>query len=98
MLISGQHTQQSPGRGARPPSPVMVSRVQEKEELAGLNDRLAAYIDRMRFLENENRHLTTQIESHEETITREVTNIKVWYKTIIINVLKVIQFHFVHFI
>ena len=75
IFISGQRTQ-SPGR-VRPPSPVMVSRVQEKDELAGLNDRLAAYIDRMRFLENENRQLSTQIQSHEETVTREVTNIKV---------------------
>ena len=76
VFALGQKTQRSPSR-ARPPSPVMVSRVQEKEELAGLNDRLASYIDRMRFLENENKQLSTQIESHEETITREVTNIKV---------------------
>ena len=36
----------------------MVSRVQEKNELASLNDRLAAYIERVRQLETENARLT----------------------------------------
>lgn len=58
----------------------MVSRVQEKQELAGLNDRLAAYIDRVRFLEGENAQLSTQVRATEETIQREVTNIKALYE------------------
>ena len=58
----------------------MISRMEEKLTLASLNDRLAAYIDRVRTLENENRHLTTQIRSKEETVHREVTNIKALYE------------------
>lgn len=69
----------SPGR-MRPPSPTMISRIQEKQELAGLNDRLAQYIDRVRFLENENQQLSTQVRSVEETISRERTNIKALYE------------------
>ena len=68
----------SPGR-SRPPSPTVISRKQEKFELAGLNDRLAAYIDRVRYLENENHGLRLKIVGHEETVTREVTNIKALY-------------------
>ncbi len=71
-------TMQSPGR--RPPSPTMISRVQEKQQLAGLNDRLAVYIDRVRQLESENRQLTTRVQTQEETVTREVTNIKALYE------------------
>lgn len=46
----------------RPPSPIMSSRVQEKQDLANLNDRLAAYIDRVRKLESENSRLTKQVQ------------------------------------
>mgnify|MGYP003573967281 CR=1 FL=1 len=69
----------TPGR--RPPSPTVISRKQEKVELAGLNDRLAAYIDRVRYLENENAGLRVKITSHEETVTREVSNIKGLFET-----------------
>ncbi len=58
----------------------MISRVQEKQQLAGLNDRLAVYIDRVRQLESENRQLTTRVQTQEETVTREVTNIKALYE------------------
>ena len=71
----------SPGRRARSPSPARISRLQEKEELQGLNDRLAAYIDRVRFLENENNRLQVAVRSTEETVTREVSSIKNLYET-----------------
>jgi len=58
----------------------MISRVQEKNELAGLNDRLAAYIDRVRQLESENSRLTRMVQSQEETVTKEVTGIKGLYE------------------
>jgi chromosome segregation ATPase len=58
----------------------MISRVQEKNELASLNDRLAAYIDRVRQLESENSRLTRIVQSQEETVTREVSGIKVLYE------------------
>ena len=69
----------SPGR-VRPPSPTMISRREEKHQLAGLNDRLAAYIDKQRQLENENARLTKITETTEETHHREVTNIKGMYE------------------
>lgn len=70
----------SPGRRARSPSPARISRMQEKEELQGLNDRLAAYIDKVRHLENENSRLMVAVKSTEETVTREVTSIKSLYE------------------
>ena len=42
-----------------------------------LNDRFANYIDRVRSLESENQRLTVQIQSTEDTTTREISNLKV---------------------
>lgn len=50
--------------------------MQEKDALQNLNDRLAAYIDRARQLENENSGLRREIQSTQEVVTREVTSIK----------------------
>lgn len=44
-----------------------------------MNDRLAVYIDRARNLEQENGRLMMQMQTSEETVTREVTNIKQMY-------------------
>ncbi|XP_013771688.1 lamin Dm0-like [Limulus polyphemus] len=67
-------------RPSSPLSPTKLSRMQEKVELQNLNDRLAAYIDRVRNLENENNRLTRQVQTTQETITKEVTNIKTLYE------------------
>ncbi|CAG9854436.1 unnamed protein product [Phyllotreta striolata] len=66
-------------RPASPLSPTRHSRLQEKAELQGLNDRLAGYIDKVRFLEAENNKLSREIQTTQETVTREVTNIKSMY-------------------
>jgi chromosome segregation ATPase len=58
----------------------MISRVQEKNELAGLNDRLASYIDKVRQLEFENSRLSRIVHSQEDTVTKEVTGIKGLYE------------------
>ncbi|XP_005189553.1 lamin-C isoform X1 [Musca domestica] len=63
-----------------PTSPTRTSRLQEKEELQHLNDRLACYIDRMRHLENENNRLTQELQLAQDTVTREVSNIKALYE------------------
>jgi lamin B len=67
-------------RPSSPLSPTRHSRIVEKNELQNLNDRLAAYIDRVRHLENENARLTTEITCYRDTTTREVTNIKGMYE------------------
>lgn len=63
-----------------PTSPTRTSRLQEKEELQHLNDRLACYIDRMRNLENENNRLTQELQLAQDTVSREVSNIKALYE------------------
>ncbi|KAL1501756.1 hypothetical protein ABEB36_007025 [Hypothenemus hampei] len=69
-------TQQRP---ASPLSPTRHSRLQEKADLQNLNDRLACYIEKVRYLEAENNRLTREIQSTQETVTREVSNIKSMY-------------------
>lgn len=64
-----------------PLSPTRLSRLQEKEELRELNDRLAHYIDRVRALELENDRLLLKISEKEEVTTREVSGIKALYES-----------------
>lgn len=76
-------TSSSPGQSSRassPLSPTRTSRLQEKSDLQNLNNRLATYIDRVRQLEHENTKLYRQIQTSEETTTREVSNIKDMYE------------------
>lgn len=75
--------QQSLSRGSSstPLSPARISRLQEKEDLQQLNDRLAAYIDTVRSLESENSVLQLQISEREEVRSRELTGIKSLYET-----------------
>ncbi|KAJ8408298.1 hypothetical protein AAFF_G00257120 [Aldrovandia affinis] len=63
-----------------PLSPTRISRLQEKQELQHLNDRLAVYIDRVRSLELENDRLMVKVSEKEEVTTREVTGIKTLYE------------------
>ncbi|ODN05011.1 Lamin-C [Orchesella cincta] len=62
-----------------PMTPTRMSRIQEKKELACLNDRLAAYIERNQQLENENQTLSKQVSHSEETLTRNITRIQSSY-------------------
>ncbi|KAF7235900.1 Lamin-B2 [Varanus komodoensis] len=64
-----------------PLSPTRLSRLQEKEELRHLNDRLAHYIERVRALELENDRLLLRVSEKEEVVTREVTGIKALYES-----------------
>lgn len=63
-----------------PLSPSRITRMQEKLELQNLNDRLATYIDRVRFLETENNRLSLQVHTSQETVSREVNSIKTLYE------------------
>ncbi|KAM6226616.1 lamin-B1 isoform 1-T1 [Spheniscus humboldti] len=65
---------------ATAPSPTRISRLQEKEELRQLNDRLAVYIDKVRSLESQNSALQLQVTEREEVRGREVTGLKAVYE------------------
>uniref|UniRef100_A0A8D0EV52 Lamin-B2 n=1 Tax=Strix occidentalis caurina TaxID=311401 RepID=A0A8D0EV52_STROC len=77
--MSGTPSRGTPG--GTPLSPTRISRLQEKEELRQLNDRLAVYIDRVRALELENDRLLLKISEKEEVTTREVSGIKNLYES-----------------
>lgn len=77
----GGHSDGRHDRRSRSPlSQSRVTRIQEKNELEHLSDRLATYIDRVRELETENSRLTQQIETSQETRTREITSVKNLYE------------------
>lgn len=73
MAASSQST---PGSSQRSTSPTVMSRMQEKNELAGLNDRLAMYIEKVRSLESENSRLTKIVSTQDQSVTRETSKIK----------------------
>ncbi|KAI1891801.1 hypothetical protein AGOR_G00147490 [Albula goreensis] len=73
-------TESTRAAATTPLSPTRISRLQEKEELRHLNDRLAVYIDRVRSLELENDRLMVKVSEKEEITTREVTGIKALYE------------------
>ncbi|XP_073509230.1 lamin-B3-like isoform X2 [Phyllobates terribilis] len=74
-------TTSAAARAPSPGSPTRLSRLQEKEELRHLNDRLAAYIERVRSLEADKSLLKLQLEEKEEVTTREVSTLRLLYET-----------------
>uniref|UniRef100_A0A665UU83 Lamin-A-like n=1 Tax=Echeneis naucrates TaxID=173247 RepID=A0A665UU83_ECHNA len=69
-------------RGANTPlSPNRITRLQEKEDLSNLNDRLVVYIDKVRSLEAENAGLRVRITESETEVSRELTGLKAAYET-----------------
>ncbi|KAL9918739.1 lamin Dm0-like [Glossina fuscipes fuscipes] len=61
--------------------PSHCSLLQETAEMQHLNDRLAAYIDRMRNLENENARLSMEVQTARDNVTREGDYIKNIYES-----------------
>lgn len=70
----------TPRGPASPLSPNRITRLQEKEELSNLNDRLAVYIDKVRFLEAENTGLRLRLTESETEVSRELTGLKAAYE------------------
>lgn len=73
--------QKSTCGGGTPLSPTRITRLQEKQQLRDLNDRLAVYIDKVRSLESENSVLHLKISEKEEVRSREVSGLKALYET-----------------
>lgn len=57
-------------------SPTKMTRLQEKEELQHLNDRLAVYIDRVKSLEESNSKLTAEITLTKSRAQTEMESVK----------------------
>ncbi|NWV20043.1 LAML3 protein, partial [Origma solitaria] len=71
----------SGSRSAESPlSPARLSRLQEKEELRQLNDRLAVYIERVRALEADKSALQQQLSEQEAGSTRELGCLRLRYE------------------
>ncbi|NXT24311.1 LAML3 protein, partial [Syrrhaptes paradoxus] len=65
---------------ASPLTPARLSRLQEKEELQQLNDRLAAYIEQVRALEADNLVLQQRLAQHAEASDRELSSLRLCYQ------------------
>ncbi|RMB94347.1 hypothetical protein DUI87_29157 [Hirundo rustica rustica] len=63
-----------------PQSPARLSRLQEKEELRQLNDRLAAYIERVRALEADKSALQQRLSEHQAGSDRELGCLRLRYE------------------
>ncbi|XP_044064174.1 lamin-A-like [Siniperca chuatsi] len=72
-------SQKRTSRGATT-SPARITRLQEKEDLCNLNDRLAIYIDKVRSLESENAVLRMRVTESESSVTRDVSGMKAAYE------------------
>jgi len=62
-------------------SPARFCRNQEKVELQNLNNRLAAYIDRVKYLETENSKLIRELDISEKEKIQNVSSIKALFES-----------------
>ncbi|TPP59871.1 Lamin [Fasciola gigantica] len=78
--VSSGTPRQSLSRAERSHSPLSISRNEEKDELAHLNDRLAGYIDYVRKLELDKERLTRRIHSVTEERMSKVEEARKTYE------------------
>ncbi|XP_029904010.1 lamin L3 [Myripristis murdjan] len=76
------------GLSASSTSPTCLSRIQEKDELRHLNDRLANYIQRVQELENERSSILIELEEKDESKSREMGNVRRLYEVELADVRK----------
>ena len=65
---------------AAEPSPMRKKRIEEKEELAHLNDRFLEYIQQVRRMKDVNLHLETELLSVKEELGKEAESVKLLYE------------------
>lgn len=70
----------SPAMSANAASAILESREREKKDLADLNDRLASYIEKVRFLEAQNRKLAADLEALRSRWGKDTGSIKAMYE------------------
>uniref|UniRef100_A0A3Q3LRC7 Lamin L3 n=1 Tax=Mastacembelus armatus TaxID=205130 RepID=A0A3Q3LRC7_9TELE len=70
----------APGLATSSTSPTCLSRIQEKDELRHLNDRLANYIQRVQELESERSSMLILLEEKDESKSREMGNVRRLYE------------------
>jgi hypothetical protein len=66
---------------SRTPSPLRVTRLQEKERMQNLNDRLVNYIETVRRFEAENTRIQSMMSINAEASDQDATAIKKLYDT-----------------
>ncbi|MRA94233.1 hypothetical protein GH868_30380, partial [Bacillus thuringiensis] len=59
---------------------VRESRVQEKKDMQDLNERFASYIEKVRFLEAQNRRLADELEKLKSKWGKETSAVKAMYQ------------------
>ena len=59
---------------------VRDTRVQEKRDMQGLNERFASYIEKVRFLEAQNKKLSDELEKLKSLWGKETSKIKSMYE------------------
>ncbi|XP_074693714.1 lamin-B3-like isoform X2 [Strix aluco] len=78
--VSGSRSPSRADPGASPLTPARLSRLQEKEALQQLNDRLAAYIERVRALEADKAVLQQRLAELGAESDRELSGLRLCYE------------------